>query len=210
MKNIVGLFLISVLLFSCTKDEPLENEPQVENETETEIIQNGDFTGTLKCIDNHPLVGVEMTLTDVDGNQQTVTTDANGDFSFLELSEQAYTISFEDPSIYPYSDEEYVAAYEDLQDIVLGVRAMTNIDHLAYNLVNYEDGLTSFDMLFIEKLRTGDYQLEDIDFPWRYVFSHDINDNAAITDQLSFTYVEDVNLDITAIFIGDNSGIACQ
>lgn len=200
MKNFLTVLAISLLIFSCNKNSDIDQN----------LVNTATLDGTLLCLNNNPLVGILITITDSNGVTQSSTTDASGHYSFNNLSEVDYTMSFVDPANYTYSQSEYAAIYQDLQDVVLAVRTKTNIDHIAYNLINYDDGLTTYDVLLFNKLSTGDILMSEIDFPWRYIFTSELDSNASITNQLVFTYTQDLDLDISAMFVGDNSGITCQ
>lgn len=203
MKNLYFTLAFILLLSACNQntENPIIDEDPI-------ITTN--LSGKLQCLNGTPLGQLEITLSGLSGNNYTTSTDANGNYLFENIEEDNYTINFEDLTVYDYSSLEFNAIYSDLEDIVLNVREKTNIDHIAYNLINYEEGLTTYDMVLFDRLNNGDDLVEEIEMPWRYILTSELETNPAITNQLSVEVTASVELDITAIQFGDITGFTCQ
>lgn len=202
MKNILAAFTFSLFLISCS-----DNSDIIPEEDPLAVTA---LTGKLQCADNSPLANVTITIEDSNGLTFSTTTDGSGSYSFDNILEDDYLMSFVDPSFFNYSEQQFDDVAADMEDIIYGVTGKTNLDHIAYNIVNYEDGITTLDLVLLNKLKSGDLSMNEVDFPWRYVKTSDINTNSAITNVIEFNYTSDLVFDVTAIFVGDVSGLACQ
>ncbi len=221
MNNLLGLLIFSLLLITaCTEDcchdgsiiSPDEIQEVIDLNEDSSDLFSSTISGNISCVNNNPLMNVRADLVDSSGNVFTLSTNDQGFFVEKTLLAGPYTLRFTDPPLYEYSQQEYDSLINDLNDIILGEREATTSDMIAYHMVNLEDGLTTLDRIFFEKLQNGENQIADFS-PWRYVTREDYN--LGIINLLSEIPVtvmsnQELRIDVIRIYVGDPMGVICN
>lgn len=123
-----------------------------------------------------------------------------------------YLIHARTNSYHVYTDAEYDVIIADLWDIVLKERNATNQDLIAYHMIDFDNKLTSYNVVLFTKLKQQQKSVTEF-MPWRLINHNDFdNNNIEIKDSLDIIVKdnEDLNFEILLIYLGDPAGITLQ
>ena len=218
----IGLLLFAISMasiFSCTKDcctdgEIITEEEIVDtaNENESDNMSFSDINGSVQCPNNFGLEGVSLSLTNQDGMVFTATTNSDGGYQFVALTPGNYNLQCSSDLRYPYSNMEYLDLIQRLRDRILAIADLTPADLIAYDLRNYGI-ISTLDQVTFDRLREGIMDISEIEFPWRFIPTDKLQSgDIFISDQFPITVdsSQTLDLNITAIYIGDPLGLTCN
>lgn len=212
---LLGCFLLSGCTKECCYDgNEINIDRALDDLSENESNDNtfdGIVTGSLSCLNGESSSLLMIKILDQNGNEFEVNLDAEGNFDFPYLQKGDYIMSFINDTYFEYDAAEYDSIIDRLEAIILGMDVATNIEILAYDFAESTVGLSSLDIVFFQRLKDGEIQVQDIEVPWRYVLTGEINTNSTITNELEFSLDEAQKLDvnISAIYFGDTEGKFC-
>jgi hypothetical protein len=212
------IYIISAffLIPSCTKDccydgnltTPDEVLDAVGSNELTDTIFSAAISGTINSVNGKPIKNITIILTDTLGRDFKFITDNEGKFERTKLLSGKYNLRFENLSLYKYSFDEYNTIIDDMTDIIIGAKIATKAEKIAYHIVNFDDGITTWDSFHFTRFRDGQDDLINHQ-PWRLISRSDYdNNNLKIQDNIEINVKENENFlsDILLIYVGDPTG----
>ncbi len=220
MNKLLHLLALALLVVSCTNN-CCEDGTTIDQDEAITIINNNDLNdplfsarieGEMVCSESDYIAQTNLAATNEFGFAFETQMSTDGSFALGTLFAGQYTLRFDNPILPTYTTEEYETIIARINEIVLGMDTATDIEELAFNVVNFEDGITSFDMLIFMKLKDGEMTVDEIPFPWRFIIEDSIGTTTEISDSLSIVLAEEAVLDLLVrpIYIGDNQGKFCN
>lgn len=215
----IYLYALCLITISCTKDcyegDVITEEEAIKIIQENELNDStfaAQIIGQLNCVNNKPLEGLQLDVIDSKGYTFRLASDGFGNFNLPYIQSGRYVLTFTNGTLPAYTVDEYDIIISNVEDIVFGSRIASNVEKLAYNILNYDNGITTVDLLQFNKLKEGDLQLSDIDFPWRYVLTDSLDVATEISDSivLDLEIAQKLELHVTPIYFGDPLGQFCN